>query len=99
MEDFISEKTCKILRIPNSETNKEYVIDVLKPVINLYLTMNFLVPMVGDHNEMRLDTLDEGGNFLQGFKDGIVGVTGSDSKFYLCNSNISIVEDVYFWNY
>jgi hypothetical protein len=36
---------------------------------------------------------------LQGFKNGIAGVTGDDSKFYLCNANITVAEDVYYWNY
>jgi hypothetical protein len=61
--------------------------------------MNMLVPMVGDHNDMRVATMEEFGDVLQGFKDGVAGVTGSDSKFYLCNSNITVAEDIYYWNY
>ena len=55
--------------------------------------------MVGDHNDMRVATMEEVGDVLQGFKDGIAGVTGSDSKFFLCNSNITEAEDIYYWNY
>ena len=36
---------------------------------------------------------------LNGFKDGIVGVTGSDSLFSYCNGNISQATDVMYYNY
>lgn len=53
---------------------------------------------VGDHNFKRVETLKDAWEIFKGFKDGIAGVTGSDSKFYLCNSNITVAEDVYWYN-
>ena len=48
------------------------------------------IPVVGDHNDERADTWAEMWEFIIGFKDGVVGVTGEESKSYLCNSNITI---------
>lgn len=61
--------------------------------------------MVGSHNEDSYNImppdllLDQMGDFIQGFKNGIVGVTGVDSKYYLCNTNITLAEDVFYLNY
>lgn len=54
--------------------------------------------MVGDHNYNRADSYDDAYEVFKGFKDGIAGVTGSDSKYYLCNGNITIAEDIYWYN-
>lgn len=54
--------------------------------------------IVGDHNYKRVETKEEAWEVFKGFKDGIAGVTGSDSKFYLCNANLTIAEDVYWYN-
>lgn len=34
-----------------------------------------------------------------GFKDGVVFQTGTDTKLYLCNGNLSRVDDVYYRDY
>jgi hypothetical protein len=38
-------------------------------------------------------------DFLWGFKDGIVGVTGASSKAYLCNQFVSRLDDVFYKDY
>ena len=53
---------------------------------------------VGDHNANRADSFRDAYDVLKGFKDGIAGVTGSDSKYYMCNTNITVAEDVYWYN-
>ena len=64
-------------------------------------TIPNLYPIVGFHNGFhdttRLKTFDEAWNFVLGFKDGVVGVTGSTSLAAYCNGNVSSVDDVY-WN-
>ena len=57
------------------------------------------VPSVGDHNDQRIDTIGELGKFVVGFKDGMVGVIGEESKAYRCNANITLASDIYYWNY
>jgi len=37
--------------------------------------------------------------FILGFKDGVVGVTGEESKSYLCNANISVTQQVWYTDY
>lgn len=64
LEEYVSEKSCEILGIQPSDQNKEIILDFAQPAINIFLSMNQLVPIVGDHNEMRIDTLEEGGDFL-----------------------------------
>jgi hypothetical protein len=46
-----------------------------------------------------VDSWQEFLDFINGFKDGIVGVTGEDSKSYICNANISIAEKVWYTDY
>lgn len=38
-------------------------------------------------------------DFLLGFKDGVVGVTGEESKSYLCNGNVSAADDIWYNDY
>jgi hypothetical protein len=57
------------------------------------------IPVVGDHNDERADTWTEMWDFILGFKDGVVGVTGEESKSFLCNANISIADQVWFLDY
>ena len=65
-----------------------------------YVAGPVLTPLlVGDHNDNRADTLEEMWEFIIGFKDGVVGVTGEDSKSYLCNSNLTVTEEVWYTNY
>jgi len=47
----------------------------------------------------RLDSYTEAFSMANGFKDGIVGVTGEDSMFAFCNGNISQTTDVWYFNY
>ena len=68
---------------------------ILKDIMpNLYPIVGF---HNGYHNTARLKTFDEAWNFVLGFKDGVVGVTGSQSLASYCNGNLSSVDDIY-WN-
>lgn len=70
---------------------------LVKDVIpNLYPLVGF---HNGYHNTMRLNTIDEAWNFVLGFKDGVVGVTGSTSLATYCNGNVSAIDDVYWSNF
>lgn len=65
-----------------------------------YVAGPVLTPLlVEDHNDNRADTVEEMWQFIIGFKDGVVGVTGEDSKSYLCNSNLTVTEEVWYTNY
>lgn len=72
---------------------------MIKPMVKELIPN--LYPMVGFHNgfhnTMRLKSFDEAWNFVLGFKDGVVAVTGSTSLATYCNGNISSTDDVY-WN-
>jgi len=87
--EFLEGRALSILGFENSDLNRWMLNMVAGPALHL----------VEDHNENRADTFDEILDFLVGFKDGIVGVTGEDSKAYRCNSNITAAEVIWYENY
>ena len=71
---------------------ESFIIPYFEPILKIF-------PMVGDHNNEKVDTWRELWDFIFGFKDGVVGVTGGDSKAYLCNANLSIADKIWYTNY
>lgn len=70
---------------------------IMKEIMpNLYPIVGF---HNGYHNTARVKTFDEVWNFVIGFKDGVVGVTGSTSLASYCNGNVSSADDIYWNNY
>jgi hypothetical protein len=60
------------------------------------------VPLMVDPkgvSTLRVNSLREGWDFVNGFKDGNVRVTGTKSKLFMCNSNISNADYVFYRNY
>jgi hypothetical protein len=59
-----------------------------------------MMAAVGDDiNTMRIDEYWDILDFLNGFKDGAVRVTGEESKLYYCNGNLSDSINVFYNNY
>jgi hypothetical protein len=50
-----------------------------------------------EFNTMRVSKWRDWFDFLFGFKDGVVRVTGVTSKLYICNANISSADSVFYW--
>ena len=87
--EFIEGKTLDTLGFENTAFNRKMLDYVAGPVLTPFMDA---IPVVGDHNDERADTWEEMWEFIIGFKDGVVGVTGEESKSYLCNSNITIAD-------
>lgn len=89
-----------MLGLENTKLNRMFVDHLIAPVLEPFLN-DILpkIPSVGDHNDEKVDSLRELWDFIYGFKDGIVGVTGGESKAYLCNGNLSIANSIWYWNY
>ena len=87
--EFIEGKTLDTLGFENTAFNRQMLDYVAGPVLTPFMDA---IPVVGDHNDERADTWAEMWEFIIGFKDGVVGVTGEESKSYLCNSNITIAD-------
>ena len=85
-----------MLGMDNSTLNLFMLDKVMGPMLEPLLTA---VPMVGDHSTERVDNWREAWDFAWGFKDGVVGVTGKDSKAFLCNGNVSITDKVFYYDY
>ena len=73
-----------------------WIDEIILPIVDPMLPG---APSVGDHNDQRIDTVEELGRFVIGFKDGMVGVIGEESKAYQCNANLTLITDIYFYNY
>jgi len=69
---------------------------LVEPIIDPLLPSSL---KVSDHNSQRVDTVREFWDIVMGFKDGVVGVVGDDTKAYLCNGNLTIVGDVFYGNF
>jgi hypothetical protein len=94
---YIESKTLEILGLKDTELNMMIVDSLLGVAIDPLIDA---FPTVSNHyDDMRMDTLRETWDFVYGFKDGVIGVTGGDSKSFLCNSNISNVDTVFYYNY
>jgi hypothetical protein len=88
-----------MLGLENTLVNRMMVEKLIDPILDQFLDLLPEIPTVGDHNYEKVDSLREMWDFIVGFKDGIVGVTGGESKAYLCNGNISRANSIYYWNY
>ena len=80
----------------DTSVNRAIIENILSPFIDKLLPPTG--PQVGDHNKEYVNTWTEVWDFVNGFKDGIVGVTGKESKSYLCNANITNTEAVFYKN-
>lgn len=47
----------------------------------------------------RIDDWQDAYNFVLGAKDGMVAITGSDSKATLCNGNITVAQEIWWDNW
>lgn len=78
---------------------------VVKSFINIIsdtIIDSILLPSFGMPRVQASQQLDEFGDvfqFIDGVKDGTVAITGTDSKLYLCDGNISNSADVWYFNW
>jgi hypothetical protein len=93
---FLEGKALELLGLDNNQINRIVLDKVLGSLLDPFISQ---IPTVSDHNDNKADTLREVWDFIFGFKDGVVGVTGADSKSFLCNANLSIADTVWYWNY
>mmetsp|Transcript_1657 Transcript_1657/g.2929 ORF Transcript_1657/g.2929 Transcript_1657/m.2929 type:complete len:220 (-) Transcript_1657:67-726(-) len=82
-----------LVKTANGET------EVQKIVRQVSQQLPNLIAPTGATNTQRMDTAAETLDFVNGFKDGVVRVTGTESLLYYCNGNLSDSTDVWFYNY
>ena len=60
---------------------------------------NLMRPRVQTHNTNYVTEVTQALQFLSGFKNGAVAVTGNESLYTWCNANFSSFQQVYYINY
>jgi hypothetical protein len=90
------------------ETHKNVIKTVSAPVIDYFVEKILWVfiphksrhgPMVQASNNNRWYEWTHFNQSIWGFKDGVVRQTGANSKIFQCDSNLSSVETVYYYNW
>lgn len=68
-------------------------------IVNDFLFPTHNIPKVGVDRLQRMDNIKDFLDYVEGLKDGTVALTGTDSKLYLCNGNITNAKAVFYDNW
>lgn len=76
---------------------KTFVGTLSELIVNELLLPSYKIPKVKAEKIARMDEIKDFLDYAEGLKDGTVALTGTDSKLYLCNKNITNAKAV-FWD-
>lgn len=76
---------------------KSFMNIISETIIDSILLPSFGMPRVQANQQ--LDEFGDVFQFLDGLKDGTVAITGTDSKLFLCDGNVSATLDVWWFNW
>jgi hypothetical protein len=71
----------------------------VEPYLEKFIPPKPKHPTVMKHNQKHLTTEIDVWNWMAGFKDGLANLAPVDSHLRLCNQNVSLMSDTYYWNY
>lgn len=76
---------------------RSFVDVICEAVLNTFILPAYDMPTV--RASQRLASFMDAVRWMNGFKDGIVGMTEDDSKLQLCNNNITNAPNVFYYNW